>query len=139
MDITIIYSAFNLGVDEINAQRPTGSRQVVKDATAHVVGIPECFEAEDNVILEALFENTNLYHGPFWDRLRLPENRTHTAISVGDRVLIDGREYECAAIGWDRIDEYDVPDPIDDVPWWTPSEWIPDNPDENGMRDSDFV
>jgi len=103
MDITIIYSAFNRSVDEINAQRPTGQRQVVKNAMAHVVGIPECFDAEDNVILEALFENTNLYAGPFWDRLRLPENRTHTALSVGDRVLLDGREYECASFGWEKI------------------------------------
>jgi len=30
-------------------------------------------------------------------------------------------------------------DPMDDIPWGTPDSWIPDNPDENGMRMSDFI
>jgi hypothetical protein len=32
-----------------------------------------------------------------------------------------------------------MPAPIDDIPWGTPDSWIPDNPDENGMRMSDFI
>lgn len=40
------------------------------------------------------------------------------------------------------IEEYEPeedPDPLADIPWGTPDEWIPDNPDENGMRQSDFI
>lgn len=30
-------------------------------------------------------------------------------------------------------------DPMDYIPYGTPDEWIPDNPDDNGMRMSDFI
>lgn len=66
----------------------------------------------DHDILNALFEQTNFYKGDLWDKMQpLPENRTHTSTSVGDRISIlrnsDGvlRIYRCASAGWDLLDE----------------------------------
>lgn len=56
-------------------------------------------------ICEMLFRDTNLYEGSLWDAVkdRLPEDRTHTALSVGDVVAVDGAEYLCEHVGWSRI------------------------------------
>ena len=43
---------------------------------------------------------------------------------------------EYIAISMRTPDHYD---PMDDIPWGTPDSWISDNPDENGMRMSDFI
>lgn len=55
-----------------------------------------------------------------------------------DRSLLD---LEAEELGWPPFDDEpeDTYDPMDDIPWGTPDEWIPDNPDENGMRMSDFI
>ena len=59
----------------------------------------------DEQICEILFRDTNLYEGAAWEMLQpLPEKRTHTALSVGDYVVIDGRTYRCASFGWKRTD-----------------------------------
>jgi hypothetical protein len=49
-----------------------------------------------------LFSQTNLYKGHLWDLLEtvLPENRTHTALSVGDEVTVDGVTHRCQPVGW---------------------------------------
>lgn len=61
----------------------------------------------DQRICEDVFTNTNLYSGPLWDLMQpLPLNRTHTSISVGDYVVIDGRMYRCASVGWERTDTF---------------------------------
>jgi hypothetical protein len=64
----------------------------------------------DEEILELLFEQTNLYTGEVWEKYfkdKMPENRSHTALSVGDRVVIerndDRSEYRCKDIGWDLL------------------------------------
>ena len=64
----------------------------------------------DEEILELLFEQTNLYAGDVWEKYfegKMPENRSHTSLSVGDRVVIerndDRSEYKCADIGWDLV------------------------------------
>jgi hypothetical protein len=103
--IGIIYSAFDQHVDQMNMERRPGDRVVVPSATVEIPNIPACFDAEDEVICEALFDNTNTYEGPFWDRLEpvLPANRTHTALSVGDRVFIDDRVFLCKSFGWEKI------------------------------------
>lgn len=61
--------------------------------------------ANDHYLLELLFEHTNLYAGWLWQIIEplLSDKRTHTALSVGDRVQIDGRGYVCANIGWERV------------------------------------
>ena len=61
-------------------------------------------DSMDN-LLESLFAQTNAYRGALWNLIEavLPEDRTHTALSVGDEVEIDGVAYRCADIGWEKI------------------------------------
>jgi len=64
----------------------------------------------DEEILELLFEQTNLYGGQVWKAHfegKMPEDRSHTALSVGDQVVIerndDRSEYVCKDIGWELL------------------------------------
>jgi hypothetical protein len=54
---------------------------------------------------ERVFANTNVYEGRVWDALQpvMPAERSHTALSVGDLVSIDGRTYRCADLGFQRV------------------------------------
>jgi hypothetical protein len=64
--------------------------------------------AEDLDICEHMFHGTNTYGGAAWEILQpLPERRTHTSLSVGDYVVVDGRMYRCASIGWERTDTFE--------------------------------
>ena len=61
-------------------------------------------------ILEALFAQTNLYQGSMWDSMEeagMPAFRTHTALSVGDKVRIerdgDNSLYRCENSGWELL------------------------------------
>ena len=64
---------------------------------------------DDLEICELVFANTNLYQGEVWDALQpLPAERTHTSLSVGDVVVVDGRAYECAFFGFDRAAQFDT-------------------------------
>lgn len=67
------------------------------------------FNAEhiaDLDMCERLFAQTNRYEGDMWDSMEkyLPENRTHTALSIGDMISIDERTYRCEEIGWSKIE-----------------------------------
>jgi hypothetical protein len=64
----------------------------------------------DTEILELLFEQTNLYAGDVWSKYfegKMPENRSHTALSVGDHVTIerdgDKSVYVCQDLGWELL------------------------------------
>lgn len=59
----------------------------------------------DDHVLERVFHDTNTYSGSLWDQIkdRLPERRTHTAVSVGDEVQVNGRDYVCKPVGWEFI------------------------------------
>jgi hypothetical protein len=62
----------------------------------------------DEAVCEKVFRDTNLYEGDLWDALQpLSDRRTHTAISVGDYITIDGRMYCCGKMGWIRTDTFD--------------------------------
>jgi hypothetical protein len=54
---------------------------------------------------ERVFANTNIYQGKVWDTLapHLPAERSHTALSIGDLVSIDGRTYRCADLGFSLV------------------------------------
>lgn len=67
-------------------------------------------EMSDLKICDRLFHQTNVYFGNLWDALQysLPTNRTHTALSVGDEIDIDGTVYRCEPIGWAIVDKYEV-------------------------------
>lgn len=63
-------------------------------------------EEDDMVWLEYLFECTNLYQGAIWKHFldgKMPEERSHTALSVGDEVVLDDRAYRCEIVGWKSI------------------------------------
>lgn len=53
-------------------------------------------------ICERVFADTNRYNGSLWDIIEplLWETRTHTALSVGDEVEVDGQAFRCASVGW---------------------------------------
>lgn len=58
-------------------------------------------------LCEQAFCDTNTYCGPMWDAMQpLPDDRTHTSLSVGDYVVIDDRMYRCSSVGWERTDEF---------------------------------
>ena len=55
---------------------------------------------------EDMFACTNLYEGGTWDALQpLPEGRNHTALSVGDHVIVDGTPYRCMIFGFAPVQE----------------------------------
>ena len=56
-------------------------------------------------ILNAIYRDTNLYSGAFWNALEpvMPSNRSHTALSVGDFVQIDEDKYVVADFGFDLV------------------------------------
>lgn len=64
-------------------------------------------EVTDEQVMDALFEHTNLYNGLFWNKIEplLVPTRTHTALSVGDEIAIDGREYKVADCGFTLIEK----------------------------------
>ena len=65
----------------------------------------DSLSTSNRAVLEMLYRNTNLYEGPLWDVIEplLPADRSHTAISVGDLVEIDGSAYLCEPVGWSCI------------------------------------
>lgn len=74
--------------------------------------IPDCFAQSftghgnrDHYICELVYQHTNLYEGPFWDKIvdQLPEDRNHTALSTGDFVAVNGIVYECKDVGFEEV------------------------------------
>ena len=65
---------------------------------------------DDKQICEQIFKQTNTYQGPIWDVIqpKMSETRTHTAISVGDEIVIDGREYICADFGFIKKEDAEI-------------------------------
>jgi|688.fasta_scaffold494109_3 hypothetical protein len=92
--ITITWKAF--------CHEDTPSRQATS-ATIQYDAPP----VDDIILCEKVFRDTNLYEGDLWDILEpvLPDNgkRTHTALSVGDTVEVDGNLYLCDHIGWELL------------------------------------
>lgn len=90
LTVTIEWAAFG--------DRPEKNRWV-RSAT---FTLPIDEKATDLDVCNVAFSNTNLYSGALWDILEpaLPEDRTHTALSVGDFVTVDGRRYRCEEVGW---------------------------------------
>lgn len=62
-------------------------------------------DVSDRTICEFVFRDTNIYFGDFWNLIEpvLPEDRTHTALSVGDEVEVNGKRFRCEAVGWQEV------------------------------------
>jgi len=101
MQIKIKWTAF---------ENTEGLEKIGKIGNAECVFDIEIAEGVTDIqILEGIFEETNLYSGQIWRALEnnLPRNRSHTALSVGDRVVLRNNEefplkseYVCKDIGW---------------------------------------
>jgi hypothetical protein len=67
---------------------------------------------ESNVdkFLEVVYHNTNTYSGNLWQIIepKLSATRTHTSISIGDEIEIDGQVYICADFGFEKIEDVEV-------------------------------
>ena len=63
-------------------------------------------ESDADKFLEVVYHTTNTYSGNLWEIIQplLSETRTHTALSVGDEVEIDGRAYVCKDLGFQRVE-----------------------------------
>lgn len=59
---------------------------------------------------ERIYKATNIYSGQLWDIIepKLSQFRTHTAISVGDEIEIDGQVYICADFGFEKIEDVEI-------------------------------
>ena len=98
--ITITWKAF---CHEDTPERQATSATIQYDAPP----------VDDIILCDKVFRDTNLYEGDLWDILKpvLPDNskRTHTALSVGDTVEVDGNLYLCDHIGWKLISTTNQP------------------------------
>jgi hypothetical protein len=82
------------------------AREGVREASeaSRAIEVESANGVADEMLCEFIFRDTNTYSGSLWDLLQpLPEDRTHTALSVGDAIEIDGRVWECADLGFKRI------------------------------------
>lgn len=105
MKITVVWSMWHDLDYLVNELRLMG-RQPVSSVTI-TLDTPDCFIPDDLAICEGIFEETNLYSGnTFWPLLEpvLPEHRSHTALSVGDYVVVEDRSYRCDSVGWTRAE-----------------------------------
>lgn len=95
-------SVFNIKVTWKAFEKSLG----IGEAVASVAVSYEAHEdTSDTDICERVFQDTNKYQGSFWDLIEpiLPENRTHTALSVGDEVEVNGIVYRCEGAGWQPV------------------------------------
>lgn len=63
-----------------------------------------------DMFLTVVYQQTNTYQGNFWNIIepKLSAFRTHTAISVGDEIEIDGQVYICADFGFEKIEDVTI-------------------------------
>lgn len=93
--IKITYKAFEAHI------QPTDGHFV----TSVIVDWLEGVGLSDDEVLEEVFRATNTYSGSLWNLIEplLSQYRTHTAVSVGDEVSVNGNTYRCEFVGWKPI------------------------------------
>ena len=57
-----------------------------------------------------VYQQTNTYQGNLWNIIepKLSATRTHTAISIGDEIEVDGQVYICADFGFEKIEDVEI-------------------------------
>ncbi len=77
-------------------------RDIVTSAT---ITLNAGCDLSPETICDVVFHDTNLQSGAVWHKLQpvLPERRTHTSLSVGDHVIVDGLTFRCREIGWELV------------------------------------
>ena len=89
--IGIIYRAFSKTIEDTTLTFFNYKFENVKSMT-------------DEDICSEVFRATNLQCGDMWKAMQpLPANRTHTSLSVGDAVAVNGAIYKCLPSGWEMI------------------------------------
>jgi hypothetical protein len=67
---------------------------------------------ESNVdkFLGVVYQQTNLYGGNLWKIIepKLSATRTHTSLSIGDEIEVDGQVYICADFGFEKIEDVEI-------------------------------
>jgi hypothetical protein len=69
------------------------------------------FSVEDaEKFCEVVYHVTNTQSGNLWSIIQplLAKTRTHTAISIGDEIEIDGQVYICADCGFEKIEDVEI-------------------------------
>ena len=58
-----------------------------------------------NQFLDVVYAQTNLYAGNLWNLIQplLSDHRTHTALSVGDEIMVNGVTYQVADFGFEKV------------------------------------
>jgi hypothetical protein len=99
--ITVTWKAFNNNDPKrLRDFAETGRKPV----TSRTIEVGSADGVAHDLLCEFVFRDTNTYSGNLWTLLQpLPEERTHTAMSVGDEVTIDGRTYRCEDIGFKEV------------------------------------
>lgn len=87
MEITITWKAFG------------EAKALTFHSKAFLTALP------DKEVCDEVFCQTNTYRGFLWDEIEslLPEGRSHTALSVGDEVTVNGNTYRCESMGWSLV------------------------------------
>ena len=64
-------------------------------------------DANRNQFLDVVYDQTNFYAGNLWNIIEplLSPTRTHTALSIGDSITIDGSEYEVSESGFTLVEK----------------------------------
>lgn len=64
------------------------------------------FEQNFKTICNEVYRATNVYYGEIWNALQpLPEARSHTALSTGDVVIVNGERFWLGSTGFERLAE----------------------------------
>lgn len=109
-----IFEAF----EDFDAHQEKETAKVTKDIEVRWIGLADKSNVasmkftwvtgdSDNAICNQLYEATNVYAGSVWDSIVafIPKARSHTALSVGDQIVINKVVYECADFGWNVIEK----------------------------------
>lgn len=105
-EITITWKAFGSFDDRVVSSI---SFVITREIADHV-GIETYIEPEKHEsFCELVFHDTNLYDGRLWlfvePKLETQApKRTHTALSVGDEIEIDGSIYRCERVGFAKVE-----------------------------------
>jgi hypothetical protein len=96
VEVRITYKAFEANLDFNQA------------VTTVLVDWKEGAGLPPQEVLTEVFRATNTYSGSLWELIepRLSRLRTHTAVSVGDEVEVNGVLYRCEPVGWEKIPRY---------------------------------
>lgn len=96
MKVQVTHKAFANLVTEDDAEEPVSTLVVEWEGGD---------DLSDEQVCEAVFLQTNIYHGDLWELIVpvLSPRRTHTALSVGDEVTVRGITYRCEPAGWKAV------------------------------------